>query len=294
MFLQQIINGLVLGCIYGLCALGFTMIFGVIKLINIAQIDMAMIGAFSGIFIVRLFSYLGINNSIINILFCFLIGIISAGIIGLIIERFAFRPLRSSPPIMGLITSLGISLILENSSMIFFGTDVKVFPHIFPDTAFNLGDVRITLLQIFIIVISLSYMFLLYLFVNKTKIGVAMRATSENYKVSLLMGIDPNKTISLTFFIASGLGASAGLLIAMYYGVARYDMGLLPGIKGFSGAILGGIGSIQGGILGGFIIGLVESLCGGYISTTFKDIFAFIVLILILVLKPSGLLGKTK
>lgn len=294
MFTQQIINGLTLGCIYALLALGYTLIFGIIRLINFAQGEISMVGAYIaiGVTIVLAKYELLSNNLLLILLLIFFIAIIGCSLLGILVELIAFRPIRNSPPLDALITSLGVSIVLQNGFMLLFGSNNKVFPSIFLQNSLSISNAQISYLQIFIIILSLISMLLLHIFINKTKLGRSMRAVSEDKVLANLMGININKTIRNTFIIASIMAAISGVMLCMYYGVARYDMGLIPGVKAFTAAILGGIGNIPGAVLGGVVLGIIEGLSAGYISADYKDVFAFVLLIIILIFKPQGFLGE--
>lgn len=294
MLTQQIINGLTLGCIYALIALGYTLIFGIIRLINFAQGEMSMVGAYIAIGVVIVLAKYELlsNNPLLILLLIFFIVIIGCSLLGVLVELIAFRPIRNSPPLDALITSLGVSIVLQNGFMLLFGSNNKIFPSIFLQGSLSVSNAQISYLQIFIIVLSLISMLLLHIFINKTKLGRSMRAVSEDKVLANLMGININRTIRNTFIIASIMAAISGAMLCMYYGVARYDMGLIPGVKAFTAAILGGIGNIPGAMLGGVVLGIIESLSAGYISADYKDVFAFVLLIIILVFKPQGLLGE--
>ncbi|MBU0600571.1 branched-chain amino acid ABC transporter permease [bacterium] len=293
MFLQQVINGLTLGCIYALIALGYTLIFGIIKLINFAQGEVSMVGAYIAVGVIIILSKFGFltESLFLSLTFVFLVTVIGCSLLGILVELVAFRPLRNSPSLSALITSLGVSIFLQNGFMLLFGSENKIFPSLF-QKLLPLENTHLSYLQIFIIVLSLILMLLLHLFIKKTKLGKSMRAVSENKVLSSLMGININKTIRSTFIVASILGGVSGIMLGMYYGVARYDMGLFPGIKAFTAAILGGIGNVPGAMVGGVVLGIVESLSAGYISVDYKDIFAFILLIIVLIFKPQGFLGE--
>ncbi|MDI6785720.1 MAG: branched-chain amino acid ABC transporter permease [bacterium] len=294
MFTQQIINGLTLGCIYALIALGYTLIFGIIRLINFAQGEMSMVGAYIAIGITILLSKYGLlsENLLLTLPLIFVITITGCSLLGILVELVAIRPIRNSPALDALITTLGISIILQNSFMLLFGSNNKVFPSIFFQDSLFIRNAQISYLQIFIIGLSIVSMIILHIFINKSKLGRSMKAVSEDKVLANLMGININSIIRNTFIIASTMAAISGIMLCMYYGVARYDMGFIPGIKAFTAAILGGIGNIPGAVLGGVLLGIIEGLCAGYISADYKDVFSFILLIIILIFKPQGLLGE--
>lgn len=283
-FLQQMINGLSLGSIYALVALGYTMVYGIIKLINFAHGDIYMLGAYIG-FIVTTKLGLGFMPAL-------LISMVGCAIIGMTIERIAYKPLRHATRITALITAIGVSYFLEAGTQRVMGAGVQTFPNVFVNETIMLGNVRISTQQIVIFVVTIVLMVALQFLVNKTKIGRAMRAVSVDADAARLMGVNVNATISFTFAIGSALAGAAGVLVGVYYNSINPLMGMLPGIKAFIAAVFGGIGIIPGAMLGGFFIGIVETMVAGYGSSLWKDAVVYIILILILIIKPAGLLGK--
>ena len=283
-FLQQMINGLSLGSIYALVALGYTMVYGIIKLINFAHGDIYMLGAYIG-FIVTTKLGLGFVPAL-------LISMVGCAIIGMTIERIAYKPLRHATRITALITAIGVSYFLEAGTQRVMGAGVQTFPNVFVNETIMLGNVRISTQQIVIFVVTIVLMVALQFLVNKTKIGRAMRAVSVDADAARLMGVNVNATISFTFAIGSALAGAAGVLVGVYYNSISPLMGMLPGIKAFIAAVFGGIGIIPGAMLGGFFIGIVETMVAGYGSSLWKDAVVYIILILILIIKPAGLLGK--
>ena len=283
-FLQQIINGLSLGAIYALIALGYTMVYGIIKLINFAHGDIYMIGAFIGLYCG---TYLGF--SLIPTL---LIAMVGAAICGVIIEKVAYKPLRNSPKITLLITAIGVSLLLENGMRLIVGSTPKAFPKLLSTEVIKIGSLSIETSKILMLVVSIILVLLLQFIVFKTKAGKAMRAASYDIEAASLMGINVNNTISMTFAIGSALAGAAGVLVSLAFTVVEPYMGMIPGLKAFIAAVLGGIGSIPGALVGGLLIGLIETLTKGYISTILSDAIVFGILIIILLVKPTGLLGK--
>jgi len=294
MFLEQLINGLTLGCMYALIALGYTLVFGVIRVIFFAQGELSMISAFIGIGTLSLFG--GSGNvgglSYAMILVVFLFSALGTTVVGVIGERIALRPIREAPRTTQLITSLGLSIVLQNIVFLAISSGNIAFPPFVPSKSFNFGPMTINSIQVFIILLSIVLMISLDSFVRKTRLGLAMRASAESHKLSKLTGININRTITITFIVGSCLASVAGIMMGLYDGVAKYDMGFMPGIKAFTAAILGGIGNVRGGMLGGILIGLIESLGAGYVSADYKDLFSFLILIGILVARPSGLLGE--
>jgi len=285
-FLQQLINGLSLGSIYALIALGYTMVYGIIKLINFAHGDMYMIGAYIGYMGITVFHLPFFPALIFSMAFC--------AVLGMVIERIAYKPLRNATRIAALITAIGVSFFLEYTTMRFMGAEVKTFPAVLSDKSWIIYGLRINFQQIVIFATSIILMVLLQIIVRRTKIGRAMRAVSVDADAAKLMGVDVNATISFTFAIGSALAAAAGILVGVYYNSINPLMGMAPGLKAFVAAVFGGIGIIPGAMVGGFAIGLTETMVSGYASSLYKDAVVYVLLILILLLKPSGLLGKNK
>lgn len=293
MLVQQLINGITLGSIYALISLGYTLVYGILLMINFAHSEIFMAGAFLSLWILSV-SWVSTAPLFIQIFLSFLAAITGSALLGLLIERIAYKPLRHSSRLAPLISAIGVSIFLQNFIFIFVSNQSLPFPEIFTIRHFKIGQSEINSLQIFIITISIFLMIALQFFVNKTRLGKAMRATAGDKETAELLGIDTNKIISLTFLIGGALGGSAGLLNGMYYGSIKYNMGFLPGIKAFTAAVLGGIGNIQGAMIGGLFIGILESLGAGFIpgGTEWKDIFAFAILILVFLFRPQGLLGE--
>ena len=283
-FIQQLLNGLQLGSIYALVALGYTMVYGIAKLINFAHGDIIMVGAY--------ISLLCFNKFNMSIITTFLVTILSCSVIGVLIERIAYKPLRNSSRLAALITTIGTSLFLQNLFLILFGSSPRSFPNKFPKQAIEIGGLRVSYLTLATIVITVVVMICLSLFVGKTKLGKAMRAVAEDDGAASLMGINIDTTISVTFAIGCALAAVASVLYSSTYPLINPYMGSLLGLKAFIAAVLGGIGIIPGAMLGGFIMGIAETLAKGYISTTFADAIVFLILIFVLLFKPAGLLGK--
>ncbi len=294
MFLQQFIQGLTIGYVYALIALGYTMVYGILQLINFAHGEIYMLGAYMTILSFGLFTVTGFTEiSLILALFLSLLtGIVFVSAWGATIERIAYRPLRNAPRLSPLISAIGVSIFLQNFVMLTQGATYKVFPPILSQEGFSVGGTRITYIQTSIIVLSTLAMILLHLFISKTKTGKAMRAVAQDRLMASLVGIDTDRIISITFIIGSTLAAIAGFMVTLYYALINYYMGYIAGIKAFTAAVLGGIGSIPGAMVGGILLGLIEGLAAGYISSEYKDAYAFIVLIIILLIKPSGLFKK--
>ncbi len=284
MFLQQLINGLSLGSIYALIALGYTMVYGIIKLINFAHGDIYMLGAYIG--------YLVITYGNLGFIPALLIAMFSCSVIGMIIEKIAYKPLRNATRIAALITAIGVSFFLEYTTMYVMSPNVRTFPTILTNEVFTFGGIRLSMQQIMIFATTISLMLLLQFIVKKTKIGRAMRAVSVDADAARLMGINVNAVISFTFAIGSALAGAAGVLVGIYYNSINPLMGVIPGLKAFIAAVFGGIGIIPGAMFGGFTIGVIESLVSGYGSSLYKDAVVYAILILILIIRPTGLLGK--
>jgi branched-chain amino acid transport system permease protein len=290
--LQQVINGISLGSIYALIALGYTMIYGILRFINFAHGDVFMIGAFVGFYcaphIQNAFGGIGVLSAVVVMLAAMVI----CSVLGVVIEKAAYRPLRSRPRLTVLITAIGVSLFLEYGGQLIFGPDPKLFPTLIPARAvINTNNLVVTTNSIVVIGTALILMLLLRLIVFKTRLGTAMRAVSYDHRAAALMGINIDTVISFTFVLGSSLAAAAALLYASVYPSINPLMGIFPGLKAFIAAVLGGIGNLYGAALGGLMIGLTETFVTGYISPTFRDAIAFAILILILLFKPSGLLG---
>lgn len=295
MFLQQLINGLTVGSVYALIALGYSMVYGILELINFAHGEIYMLGAYLGIIFLAFFTAIGLTayNLPLALILTFVLSIIFCSSYGFTIEKIAYKPLRNAPRLSPLISAIGVSIFLQNYVMLTQGATDKVFPALFGIAGFQFMSVRMTYLQLFIILSSIVLMIALRLFVRKTRMGKAMRAVAQDKTMASLVGINIDTIISLTFIIGSGLAAVAGLMVAMYYGLVNYSIGYIAGIKAFTAAVLGGIGSIRGAMFGGLLLGLVESLGGSYISSEYKDAYAFVILIIILLVKPGGLFGKS-
>ncbi|HAF60584.1 MAG TPA: branched-chain amino acid ABC transporter permease [Bacillota bacterium] len=283
-FMQQMVNGISLGSIYALIALGYTMVYGIIKLINFAHGDVYMIGAYIG-FAATTYAQLGFLPAL-------LISMAACAVLGMTIERIAYKPLRGSTRIAVLITAIGVSLFLEYVMMFFVGAEVRSYPVLLSNKVFHLGNVLINTQQIYIVVTAIALMILLQFIVHKTKTGKAMRAVSIDRDAAQLMGIKVDNTISITFAIGSAFAGAAGVLVGIYYNSIDPLMGIMPGLKAFIAAVFGGIGNIPGAMIGGMAIGIMETLVSGYGYSLYRDAVVFAFLILILILKPSGLLGK--
>jgi branched-chain amino acid transport system permease protein len=299
--IQQIINGLVLGSMYALVALGYTMVYGIINLINFAHGEVLMVGALTSWTIIGLMkeSMPGTPGWLI-LLIAMLIACVVAAALNFVIEKVAYRPLRNSPKLAPLITAIGMSILLQTLAMIIWKPNYKPYPNLLPAAPFHIGGAVITTTQILILAMTAVSLAILMWIVNGTKLGRAMRATAENPRVASLMGVKPDMVISATFLIGAILAAIAGVMWAANYGTVQHTMGFLPGLKAFTAAVFGGIGNLGGAVVGGILLGLIEAIGAGYIGALtggvlgshYSDIFAFIVLIFVLTLRPSGLLGE--
>jgi branched-chain amino acid transport system permease protein len=323
-FLQQVVNGLTLGCVYAVVALGYTMVYGIIQLINFAHGEIVMIGCMVAFSVIVALAPTGMPPLVIVG-----IGTLAAVpvcmAVNFVVERVAYRPLRNAPRLAPLITAIGVSIILQHLALLVWSRNIIAFPQIIDLRTYHLGHsataATISNVQVAIILTSIVMMAGLLALVYRTRIGIAMRATSQNAQVAGLMGVDANRVISFTFIVGAALAAVAGVMVGTYYGIAHYQMGFLLGLKAFSAAVLGGIGNLPGAVLGGVLMGLIESLGAGYVGdwtnvcflnhylpgfadvcaaspesnlfgSNYKDVYAFIVLILVLVFRPSGLLGE--
>lgn len=289
-FVQQLINALVVGSFYSLIALGYTMVYGVIGLLNFAHGDLFMLGSFIAFSVLAIVSG---HMGVLGIALALLISMILVGFIGLGIERVAYRPMmKSSNRLNVLITAVGMSLILENGVMLTYGPSFRVFPIQLPQSGFHAFGINISYAQIGIILVSIVLMLLLQVFVFNSIYGKAMRSIAIDSTATSLMGIPVNRMISLTFFIGTSLAAAAGVMEGAYYGEISFMMGFIAGLKAFTAAVIGGIGSIRGAMIGGLVLGVVETLGTVYVGSEWKDVFSFAILILVLVFKPTGLLGQ--
>ena len=298
-FLQQLINGLVLGSIYALVALGYTMVYGILGLINFAHGDIVMVGALVALTAVGLLSGTGLPPMVILLLALSASAIVCISI-GVTVERVAYRPLRRAPRLAPLITAIGVSILIQYSAALVWGKQYISMPELFKPTEIRIGGAQFTDMQAYIFLLACAVMAALLWFMKASRIGRAMRATEQNPDIAALMGVDTNRIIAFTFLLGSAIGALAGVMVVLYYGLGHYFMGFMLGLKAFTAAVLGGIGNIAGAMLGGLLLGLIESMAAGYIGdltggllgSNYRDIFAFLVLVMVLVLKPSGLMGQ--
>ena len=292
-FLQQLINGLAVDGIYALVALGYTMVYGVLKLINFAHGDIFTIGAYLGM---TLLVSGGLSGSMTPVLAVGLVVIIVFGLVALLgvaLERVAYRPLRKANRLAAVVSALGASIVFQNAVMLIYGARVYVYPeNLIPTLTFNIFGLNVPLMRVIVIVSSLVLMLALYAFINRTRMGTAIRAVAIDQGAARLMGINVDRVISLVFFIGAGLGGVAGVMVGTYYGQIDFTMGWSYGLKAFTAAILGGIGNIPGAMIGGLLLGVIEALGASYLAMAWKDAIAFLVLILILIIRPTGLLGE--
>lgn len=297
--LQQIINGLVQGSVYALVALGYTMVYGILGLINFAHGEVVMVGAMVALASIQVLLAAALSPLLVLVL-SVLLAVAVCMALGYSIERIAYRPLRNAPRLAPLITAIGVSIVLQNLAMIIWGREYHSFPQLLPNNSHNIGGAIINEVQIAIVITAILVMLGLMLLVHRTRLGRAMRAVAENPTAASLMGVNINKVISTTFMLGSALAAIAGIMVSANYGVVHYYMGFMLGLKAFTAAVLGGIGNLRGAMVGGVLLGLIESLGAGYIGpltggilgSNYQDAFAFFVLIAVLIFRPSGLLGE--
>ena len=295
LFFQQLANGLTIGAIYALIALGYTMVYGVIQLINFAHGEIFMVGSYLALSVLLL---LGISQPVTGLgllaflLLCVVIAMIGCGLLGFGIERLAYRPLRQVQRLAALITAIGISFFLQNAVMLIYGATDRRFPAVIPSIRWEIGGVTVTCLQLIIWISSALLMITLQILVMSTRLGKAMRATAQDPKACQLLGIPVNRIIAVTFVIGSSFAAVGGMLFGLYYNTINFHDGYITGLKAFTAAVLGGIGNIPGAMIGGVVLGVLEGLGAGYLSSQWKNVFALVVLVGILLFKPTGLLGE--
>ena len=298
-FLQQLINGLVLGSVYALVALGYTRVYGILNLINFAHGDVVMVGALVALTVASALAASGLPAPVVLAL-ATAAAILVCVALGVTIERVAYRPLRRAPRLAPLITAIGVSILLQYSAALIWSKQYISMPDLFKHDIYSIGGAQFTDLQAVVFLLACAVMAGLLWFIKSSRIGRAMRATEQNPEVAGLMGVDTNRIIAFTFFLGSAIGAVAGVMVVLYYGLGHYFMGFMLGLKAFTAAVLGGIGNVVGAMLGGLLLGVIESLASGYIGditggvlgSNYRDIFAFLVLVTVLVLRPSGLLGQ--
>jgi branched-chain amino acid transport system permease protein len=295
-FFQQLTNGVVLGATYGLIALGYTMVYGIIQLINFAHGDIFMLGAFGGLAIYKVLPAGMQTNIVVALPICTIVGIALSVAVAVVMERVAYRPLRNAPRLAPLITAIGVSAMIEEGTRIWYpGAKAPLdFPPLLPSGAVTVGGVRVTYASIVVVVVAIVLMLALQAFVLKSRTGRAMRATAQDPDTAQLMGVDTDRVIVITFILGAALAAVAGVLQGARLGTVRFDDGFVAGLKAFTAAVLGGIGNITGCVVGGFILGIVEVMAVQYLprGSGFKDLWAFVVLIVVLVFRPTGLFGE--
>ena len=291
---DQVVNGLTIGGIYALIALGYTLVYGILLMINFAHGEIFMIGSFAGFFILTALVSSGFAaaNPLVSVLVAMGGAVIASSVLGILLERVAYRPLRFAPRLVPLISAIGASIFLQNVVMLIVQARMQVYPEVFPDIPIEIAGFGVSAFQLFIIGGSVLLMAALYAFIQRTKTGKAMRAVAENMNAASLMGIDVNRIISVTFAIGSGLAAVAGVMVGMYYSQIQHAMGFVPGLKAFTAAVLGGIGNVPGAMLGGYFLGLVEAFAVFVFPAEYKDVIAFGLLVLVLVFRPRGILGE--
>ena len=291
-FLQQLVNGLTIGSLYALVALGYTMVYGVMKLINFAHGDLVALSAFVGLTIYTQVFGEGVT-SLVAVITVFVFTAAVIALVGVLLERLAYRPLRTAPRLSAVVSALGAGLVIQNAIMLIWGPNMKIFPSdLLPSTIWDINGVVLTFTQVMILGLSSVLMVGLYFFINRTKMGTAIRAVAIDQDAAKLMGINVNRIIMIIFIIGSSLGAVAGLFIGIYYRGVTFDMGWLYGLNAFVAAIMGGIGNIPGAMIGGLLLGLFNALISGYISSQWAETFTFVLLIFILIFRPTGILGE--
>ena len=290
---QQIVNGLTIGAFYALIALGYTMVYGIIRLINFPHGDIFSLGAFLTLSLAQFLVWgSGAAGSVgIAVLVAAVLASVAVGFLGVSVERYAYRPLRASSRLIPLISAIGVSFLIQNGIMLVWGAEFRVYPE-FPSRVFTVAGARVTFMQVLILASALLLMAALHLFVQKTRLGKAMRATSVDHNTARLMGINVDRIIALTFFIGSGLGAASGVMVGLYYRQISFFMGYVYGLKAFTAAVLGGIGNIPGAMAGGLLLGVLEAVGAALFPAEWKDVIAFAILIGVLIFKPRGLLGE--
>ena len=297
LFVQLLVNGLTVGSVYALIALGYTMVYGVLKLLNFAHGEVYMIGAFIGFGVLSLSGgAFELSISVVLLIaLMFAAAMVGAGLLGVVIERFAYRPLRNAPRIAPLISALGVSFFLQASALLLFGAQFRsydTYEYVDLTRGIHKGPLNISIVQILVILTALTLMVGLTVLVSRSRVGKAMRATAYDREAASMMGIDVDRVILVTFFIGSALAGAAGVMVGLVFFSINHTMGFVAGLKGFTAAVVGGIGSIPGAMLGGLTIGLAEAFSAGYISSTFQDLIVFSILVLVILVRPTGLLGK--
>jgi branched-chain amino acid transport system permease protein len=294
MFLQQVINGVILGFIYSTLAMGMTMVFGITQVIHFSHGEVFMIGSFVGVGAAVLFTesgYFG-GNILLILVVTLALAMMGAALLGILVDRTCYRPIRRSPRINSLVSAIGSSIFIQQAAILTLGSKFRIFPFLFPKDQFNILGSMVSYAQLSIVIVSLFLMIIFSIFLKYTRMGKALQTVAENQKIAGLLGINVNKFIALTFLIVSAMAGATGVLTGSYYGSVDFFVGFMAGLKAFTSMILGGVGNVTGAVLGGLVIGVAETLIGGYISNDNKDILVFLLLIIILVFRPTGLLGE--
>jgi branched-chain amino acid transport system permease protein len=294
-WIQLLIDGMTIGGVYAVIALGYTLVYGVLRMINFAHGELFMMGAFTGYYTLSAFeNHSNLNDSApaLTILIAILLGMIVAVALAVVLERIAYRPLRRAPRLAPLISAIGVSIFLRNVMLRVTNAEGKVYPRVFPRTGIEIGDVRVLYVQLFLLALSVLFLAALYVFIQKTRAGVAIRAVAEDRDTAALMGINVDRTIVTTFAAGAALAGAAGVVYGLYVTTVTSSMGFIPGIKAFTSAVLGGIGSVPGAMAGGYFLGISESLSTKFIGAQYKDVVAFVLLVLVLIFRPWGIFGK--
>ena len=293
LFIEQLVNGLTVGAVYALVALGYTMVYGVMRLINFAHGDFFMIGSYLGFTLVSSALVGGATPLWASLIIIVVLSMGGVAVLGVVVERAAYRPLRRSSRLTAVVSAIGVSIFLQNAVMLIWGPRYRAYPpRSVPSISWQIGGIYINFMQVLILAVSFGLMVGLYLFVQRTTVGAAIRATAIDHDTARLMGIDVDQIIRLIFLIGPALGAAAGVLLGLYYRQIHFTVGWTYGLKAFTAAIMGGIGNIPGAMVGGLLLGILEMLGAGYISSAWKDAFVFLILILLLMFRPTGLLGE--
>lgn len=293
-WVSQLINGLTIGGIYALIALGYTMVYGILLMINFAHGEIFMVGAYAGFYTLSWLAAMNFTETSLYLSFFIVIlsGMVASSVLAVMVERVAYRPLRTAPRLAPLISAIGASIFLQNLVMLIAGPRMKVYPDVFPSEKLIIGEIVVPYIRILIVVVSIIFTFGLFYFVNKTKTGKAMRAVAEDKETAALMGINVDRIIVTTFFVGSLLAGAGGVMVGIYYTQINHMMGFVPGIKAFTAAVLGGIGNIPGAVLGGFFLGIIEAIAAQALPAMYKDVVAFVILVLVLIFRPTGILGE--
>jgi branched-chain amino acid transport system permease protein len=294
-WIQLFIDGMTIGGVYAVIALGYTLVYGVLRMINFAHGELFMMGAFTGYYTLTAFErHSSLNDSapVLTILVAILLGTIVAVALAVVLERIAYRPLRRAPRLAPLISAIGVSIFLRNVMLRVTQAQGKVYPKVFPRTSLQVGEIRVLYVQIFLLALSVLFLVALYVFIQRTKAGVAIRAVAEDRDTAALMGINVDRTIVMTFVVGAALAGAAGVVYGLYVTTVTSSMGFIPGIKAFTAAVLGGVGSVPGAMAGGYFLGISESLSTKFIGAQYKDVVAFVLLVLVLIFRPWGIFGK--